>query len=101
MRQIRPLLQAAVDAPAARAREGERQATLHERLREAMNESFGSLFEIPLQVAQQTRAVIDAQHRLDPGAAARQDLARGVMEIEQPDKSLGAVGAGSKGPMIE
>lgn len=40
--------------PAARTREGERQATLHKRLREAMNESFGSIFEIPLQVAQQT-----------------------------------------------
>ncbi len=40
--------------PAARAREVERQAKLHERLRDAMNESFGSIFEIPLQVAQQT-----------------------------------------------
>jgi hypothetical protein len=43
--------------------------------------------EIPLQVADQARAIVDdaEQHRLDPGPGAGQHLARGVMEVEVPE----------------
>jgi len=42
-----------------------------------MNQALGGFVEIPLQMADQTRAVVDdaQQQRLDPGAGAPQHLA--------------------------
>ena len=69
--------------------QGARQSALHERLRQAMNQALGGFVEIPLQVADQTRAVIDdaEQQGFDPVACAPQHLARGMMEIQMPQRT--------------
>ncbi len=54
-----------------------------------MNQALGDFVEIPLQVADQPRTVIDdaEQEQLDPVACAPQHLARGMMEIQVPQRA--------------
>lgn len=49
-----------------------------------MDELFGTFAAIPLRVTQVARAIIDEadQQRLDPFAAASEDFARAVMEVQ-------------------
>ena len=51
-----------------------------------MNQALGGFVLIPLQVADQTRAIIDhaQQHRRHPHATAREYLAGTMMEVEVP-----------------
>jgi hypothetical protein len=51
-----------------------------------MHQRLGGLVEIPLQMANQARAIIDdaQQHRLGPGAGPREYRAAGMMEIQMP-----------------
>jgi hypothetical protein len=67
--------------------QGTWQAAFHEGLRQAMHETLGGLVEIPLQVADQPRAIVDdaKEQRLDPPAGAGEDLAGGMMEVEMPE----------------
>ncbi len=60
------------------------QVALHERLRQAMHEGLGRLVEVPLQVADQARAVVDEsdQHRRRPEAVSGEDLARAMVEVK-------------------
>jgi hypothetical protein len=65
-----------------------RQAALHEGLRQPVHQALRGLVQVPLQVAHQARAVVDdaQQHRLDPGAVASEHLARGVVEVQMPQR---------------
>src|SRR5208283_1998401 len=49
-----------------------------------MNQLFGALFRVPLGMAEEARAIVDEadQKRFDVLAAAGQDFARAVMEVE-------------------
>jgi hypothetical protein len=49
-----------------------------------MHEGLGRLVEVPLQVTDQARAVVDEadQHRRRPLAASGEDLARAMVEVE-------------------
>ena len=49
-----------------------------------MDELFGAFVGVPLQMAQETRVIVDKadQQRLDPLAAPGQDFARAVMEVQ-------------------
>jgi hypothetical protein len=60
------------------------QVALHERLRQAMHEGLGRLVEVPLQVTDQARAVVDEadQHRRRPLAASGEDLAGAMVEVK-------------------
>ena len=65
------------------------QTTLHEGLAEAMNEALCGFLQIPLQVADQARAIVDdaEQERFGPGAGGSDDAARAVMEIQMPERA--------------
>jgi len=67
--------------------QGTWQPSLHERLRQSVYQALGRFVEIPLQVADEPRAVVDhpEQQRLDPAPRTCQHLAFGVMEIEVPE----------------
>jgi hypothetical protein len=51
-----------------------------------VDQAFGGLLQVPLQVAGEPRAVIEhpQQHRGDPAAFAGDHLARAVVEVEVP-----------------
>jgi hypothetical protein len=65
-----------------------RQAALHERLRQPVHQALRRLVQVPLQVAHEARAIVDdaQQHRLDPGAGAGEHAARGVVEVQVPQR---------------
>ena len=65
---------------------GARQAALLHGLHEAVDDVLGRLVQIPLEMAGQTRTVIEdaEQQRRPPFALGRQHLARAVMEIPVP-----------------
>lgn len=51
-----------------------------------MHQALGGLVEVPLQITDQARAIIDdaEQQRLDPDAGTGEYLARGMIEIQMP-----------------
>ena len=57
--------------------------------RQPVHQALGGLVEIPLQVADQARAIVEdaEQHRLDPGAGAGEHLARAVVEVQVPERA--------------
>ena len=65
------------------------QVALHERLRQAMHEGLGRLVEVPLQVTDQARAVVDEadQHRRGPQAGSGEDLARAMVEVKMKQRA--------------
>ena len=69
--------------------QGARQAALHEGLAQAVDQTLGRFIEIPLQMADQARAVVDHahQHRRHPDTLTREHLARAMMEIEMPQRA--------------
>jgi hypothetical protein len=79
------------------AHQGPGQGAFLQRLRETMHQGLGGLIEVPLQVADQTRVVVDdRQHqRCGPGPGTGEHLARTVMEVQMPEgvNVLGLVAA--------
>ena len=77
--------------------ESTRQAPFLDRLGESVHQVLGGLREVPLDVAAQSRVVIeDAQRdRAQPLAAGSEHLERSVVEIEMPQRPdvLGFVAA--------
>jgi hypothetical protein len=65
-----------------------RQPALHEGLGEAMDQALRGLVQVPLQVADQARAIVqDAQQEgLLPGARAGEHAARAVVEVQVPQR---------------
>ena len=66
--------------------QGSGQAALLQRLAQAMHQHLGGFLQIPLQMTDQPRVIVDKaqQQRRDPGACSRQYLTRTMMEIGVP-----------------
>ena len=66
---------------------GARQATLLKGLRQAVDEGLGGLVEVPLQVAAESRAVVEnaEELRLLPLPIGGQDRARALVKVQVPE----------------
>ena len=64
-----------------------RESSFLECLRKAMNQRLGGFVEVPLEVATESRPVVEdaEQLRLLPFAGWRKDGARALVEVEMPE----------------